>query len=133
VASSTGKENSTLRAVGRKDRTTMKTKMIEVRDRMTMIPLLCVDMNPENASQRYLLRRAGYPCDRQPFIAVTHAHGGDPFCYDPYQWKDRRTYTVAHTFIQQNWEKLSDGDVVDVEFILGETKEPKISESLTYI
>jgi hypothetical protein len=34
----------------------------------------------------------------------------------------------AHRYIEENWNALSDGDVIDVEFILGETKEKKISE-----
>jgi hypothetical protein len=34
----------------------------------------------------------------------------------------------AHNFIQAQWDTLTTGDVVDVEFILGETLEPKQSE-----
>ena len=32
-----------------------------------------------------------------------------------------------------NWQELRDGDVIDVEFILGETAEPKRSERETAI
>lgn len=39
-----------------------------------------------------------------------------------------RAYPVAHKYIIENWAKLKDGDVVDVQFILGETKAPKVSE-----
>jgi hypothetical protein len=35
---------------------------------------------------------------------------------------------LAHQHIEQNWDLLNDGDVVDVEYILGETSEPKRSE-----
>ena len=38
---------------------------------------------------------------------------------------------AAHQFIESNWSKLKDGDVIDVEFIVGETDRPKISERLT--
>ena len=41
---------------------------------------------------------------------------------------DTRTKPVAHQFIEKNWSTLKDGDVVDVQFILGETAEPKRSE-----
>ena len=37
----------------------------------------------------------------------------------------------AHHYIQEHFDELHDGDVVDVEFILGETKAPKVSESVT--
>ena len=38
---------------------------------------------------------------------------------------------VAHNYIATHWHDLVDGDVVDVEFILGETAEKKISERAT--
>lgn len=48
--------------------------------------------------------------------------------YDPYDWGDR-TMTVAHQYIESNFDQLNNGDVVDVEFILGETSVPKRSEA----
>lgn len=123
----------------------MKVKLLELRDEMTMIPLLCVDMNVDGGcvpnefasalretydAQRYLLRRCGYPCDGRPNIAITHLDCGGQRCSnDPYYWGGR-TYPVAHRYIIENWDKLKDGDVVDVEFILGEKPEPKVSERL---
>ena len=47
--------------------------------------------------------------------------------YDPYSWGDR-TYSVAHNYIQEHWDEIKAGDVIDVEYILGETPEPKLSE-----
>lgn len=38
----------------------------------------------------------------------------------------------AHNWIIDHWQELKDGDVVDVQFILGETKEPKVSERLVH-
>jgi len=34
----------------------------------------------------------------------------------------------AHKYIKEHWDELRSGSVVDVEFILGESKEPKASE-----
>jgi hypothetical protein len=52
--------------------------------------------------------------------------------YDPYDWvNDPRTKKTAHWYIEQHWAELKDGDVVDVEFIQGETETAKLSESLT--
>jgi hypothetical protein len=39
---------------------------------------------------------------------------------------------VARNHIIDHFEALSDGDVVDVEHILGETTEPKVSERLAW-
>jgi len=36
--------------------------------------------------------------------------------------------TVAHAYIEKNFHNLNSGDVIDVEFILGETDKPKTSE-----
>jgi hypothetical protein len=105
----------------------MKTKLIEIRDRATLIIALCVDMQPDNETQRWGLRRYGYACDGRPNVMITHATGERRASNDPYYWNDR-TWSTAHHHILENWTTLSDGDVVDVEFILGETDKPKVSE-----
>jgi len=106
-------------------------KILEIHDHATFFPMLCVNLaDAENGAQYYLMRRCGYPLDGKPNIAVCHLRCGfDRITNDPYQWKDR-TYTVAHNHIIENWETLSDGDVIDVEFILGETTTRKVSERL---
>jgi hypothetical protein len=129
----------------------MKIKIIEVRDEGTMIPMLCVDMNPGDAYPQngtfgedefkamlddhsvrlWYLLRCGYPCDGRPNILMTPLHAGGDACWnDPYGWTGSgiRTRQVAHRYIIDCWEQLRDGDVVDVQHILGETKEPKKSE-----
>ena len=119
----------------------MRAKVIEIRDRGTFIAALAVDMNPSGwryesdgtdaiEAQRYLLRRCGYPCDGRPNICITHlSASGRPAWNDPYAWGDR-TYQVAHHYIIDHWDDLKDGDVVDVEYILGETATKKVSERL---
>jgi uncharacterized GH25 family protein len=49
---------------------------------------------------------------------------------DPSLWSDR-TFAVAHKWIIAHWWDIHPGDVIDVEFILGETKEKKKSERET--
>ena len=46
---------------------------------------------------------------------------------DPYDWCDR-TMKTAHVFIEQNFTKLNDGDVVDVRVILGEEEVSALPE-----
>ena len=116
----------------------MLAKALELRDEGTFIALLAVDMQPTlergSASQRaqhYLLRRCGYPCDGRPNIAITHLSANGHKCSnDPYYWGGR-TYPVAHNYIIEHWDELHDGDVIDVQFILGETKSPKVSERVS--
>ena len=113
----------------------MRVKAFEIRDRSTFIPALAVDMNPTDEigtvnAQRYLLRRCGYACDGNPNIILTRLDGSAKAAFnDPYDYNDR-TWRTAHLYIIENWGKLSDGDVIDVEFILGETEKPKVSEAL---
>ncbi len=121
----------------------MEVKILEVRDRATFIPVVAVRMFPTTGKgtdygrsyvrQRYLLRRVGYPCDDPAQAQVLLARAsGDGFAYsDPYSWVGSRTMCIAHDYILARWGELIDGDVVDVEFILGETTEPKKSERET--
>lgn len=108
----------------------MKAKALEIRDRNTFIPMLAVDINPDNPEQRYLMRRLGYPCDGRPNVIMTRLDGSGMATNDPHAW-DGRTYPVAHDWIIDHWTELKDGDVVDVEFILGETSHAKISERIS--
>jgi hypothetical protein len=106
----------------------MIAKALEVRDAGSFIPVLCVDMNPDIFDQHYLLRRCGYPCDGRPNIVMTRLDGNGRATNDYYAWGGTRTFPVAHKYIIEHWFELVDGDVVDVEFILGESTEKKRSE-----
>src|SRR6187455_963060 len=107
----------------------MEIKILEIRDIATFIPLLCVNLGrADNGKQRYYMRRVGYPLNGRPNIAVCRLScNNDKITSDPYQ-HDSRTYRVAHDYIIKHWVSLVDGDVIDVEFILGETKTKKKSE-----
>jgi hypothetical protein len=115
----------------------MQTKMFEVRDEATFIPVVAVLMVPDLLmdppakceAQRYLLRRVGYPMDR-PQVVLFRASGGGHAYSDPYDWPNR-TMQVAHLYILEHFDRLTDGDVVDVQFIIGETKAPKVSERVS--
>lgn len=106
----------------------MEVKCLEIRDEGTFIPVICIRPVPENGWQRWLLRRDGYSgnSDERCIIMIDAQCNG--VAYDPYEWKDRRSKGYAHNYITENWHTLHDGDVIDVQFILGETKTKKISE-----
>jgi len=109
----------------------MQFKILEIRDEGTHIPVLAVRMLAENDVQRYYVHgRCGYPKDGSG-IVVMHLDN-QKATVDPYDWPSMgfgtRTMGNAHNFIYENFDKLSDGDVVDVRMILGETKEPVESD-----
>ena len=106
----------------------MQIKLLEVRDRMTFLPVYAISAQPANGGQGYLLRRCGFM--GQPAVIVARLNGEGHSTADPYHWNDR-TMQAAHLYIEQNFYALSDGDVVDVEFILGETMVPKTSERMS--
>jgi hypothetical protein len=112
----------------------MKTKLFELRDKATFIPILAVELNASNEerldpNESYLLRRCGYPVHSpgDPIILLTRLVGDYPASASPDVWGGR-TFPPAHKYIITHWHELSSGDVIDVEYILGETISPKISE-----
>jgi hypothetical protein len=110
----------------------MESKCLEIRDRATFIPVICIQPVASNEGQRYLLRRDGYMADTTEKCVIVIKAQCRGVAYDPYDWPgDTRTMQVAHNYIETNWNKLRDGDVVDVEFILNETDTIKESERMT--
>ena len=110
----------------------MEVKCLELRDIGTFVPVICIRPMPDNDGQRYLLGRDGYSCDPDDDIIIMIDAQCRGVSYDAYGWPgDTRTKPVAHKFIQKNWAELRDGDVIDVQFILGETPTSKRSERET--
>ena len=112
------------------DISSLDSKVLEIRDSATHIPVLAIRMLAKNWIQSYYIHsRSGYPRDGSA-IAVVRLNDCDGKC-DPYSWPgDTRTMQVAHNYICDHFDKLADGDVVDVEFILGEKSTKKVSERL---
>jgi hypothetical protein len=114
----------------------METKLIEVRDRGTFIPCIAVKLSSLDVAEHFLMRRAGYAAeqitpsplnDTEPYILFSSLLGGRPLEYDAYAWGNR-TMTSAHLHLIQHWDEITTGAVVDAEFILGESTQPKRSE-----
>lgn len=112
----------------------MIAKTFEIRDAGTFIPVLAVKLIPGCEADRYLLSRAGYgrhPDDQAQYVLLCQISGGFGRCSsDPYEWGGiARTYAQAHAYISENFDRLASGEVIDVEFILGEKLTRKLSES----
>ena len=109
----------------------LQTKVFELRDRATFIPIVCVEMlaryveggdPPAEEREGWLLWKAGYSLYTEPLILLTRLDGGKS-AYDPYVWNDR-TFQTAHDYIARSWNGLKSGDLIDVRVILGEATEP---------
>lgn len=106
----------------------MQIKLFEVRDKATFLPVIAISTVSANEAQEYLLRHNG--CVGSSNLVLLSRLRGNKQSYDPYSWNDRTMHT-AHLYIEKHFHNLKDGDVIDVEFILGETSEPKLSERIT--
>lgn len=120
----------------------MDVKLFEIRDAATFIPAMAVRLRNRNEAEFYLLRRAGYSAreiggpeetvgtlarDLEPYVILCKLDGVEAQ-YDPFAWPNQRTMGYAHQDIIKHWDELKSGDVIDVEYLNGETKEPKVSE-----
>lgn len=110
----------------------MICKTFEVRDRKTFIPVMAVQLGTDVEVDRYLMARSGFGMDTETqsryviLIKLVDFEAN----YDVYRWRNRR-FSMAHQYIIGSFNDLNSGSVVDVEFILGETSEPKKSERIT--
>lgn len=106
---------------------TMHPKFFEVRDRGTKILVMAIKMISTNDIERYFLKQAGFGQD-YPSVMVTRLFDSESQI-DPYKWTSGgRTMREAHIFIEEHFDELETGAVVDVEYILGETDTPKKSD-----
>ena len=109
----------------------METKLFEVRDRGTCLSVIAIRLGPENEAERYLAARVGYGLTKEEQEDYVLYAGLEEFemQYD-YHKQSNRTRHVSHKYIQDHWDELNSGDVVDVEFILGETQTKKVSDRI---
>ena len=105
----------------------MKFKVLEIRDEGTHIPTLAIQMLADSPIQSYYIHgRCGYSRDGSGIVLMRINDGEGKS--DPYEWHGSRTMAAAHKYIYAHFDELNDGDVIDVQFILGETAQPKTSE-----
>ena len=105
----------------------METKLFEIRDVMTFIPVIAtlIDSNTSDSQSGYLIRTTGY---NTPTILLGRLDGGK-LSYDPHQ-EIFSGSAEAHEYILNHWFDLNSGDVIDLEYIRGDTKVPKQSQRL---
>lgn len=104
----------------------MIVKALEIRDEGTTIPMWAIRPTADNEAQRAILRHAGYGDQTGDYVILMGAHDCEA-AYNPADQRGR-TRQIAHRWIKEHFDALKDGEVIDVEFILGERSAPKTSE-----
>jgi hypothetical protein len=111
----------------------MKTKTFEVVDRSTFIPMLAVKLSSDgNENDEFLLNRTGLDRKGSYQICLIDLNSGIGFFNSDNWKKSGRSIFHAHEYIEKNFDTLESGSVIDVEFILGETSHPKLSERVLH-
>lgn len=118
----------------------MVTKLFEVRDEGTNISAIAIKLGGEKSlSENGILAHGGWgtdPIERydNEYVILIPITGGVHVAnHDPFNWDGPRTLREAHWYIKENFDELSSGDVVDVQYILGETTHLKTSENLNFM
>lgn len=103
----------------------METKAFEVRDRGTCIPIIATNLsiNTIDTAESRLIG-AGFGLVTNTVLVTRLSNMQTE--HDRFAWQGTgRTMHIAHRHIEDNFDELTTGDVVDVEFIMGETSVPK--------
>lgn len=104
----------------------LKSKVLEILDRDTYIPVIATDIFSGIDQENRHMRRLGFNPLNQNKVIIT-SFSPVKTVYDVYAESNSRT-REAFKYIQEHFDKLKSGDVIDVEFIKGETSMPKLSE-----
>lgn len=106
----------------------MEVKLFEVRDRCTFIPCIGIKVTGDDGP---LARRIGILRGNHSIMFGRLA--GGQMVHSPHeQTLSGRTMHDAHRCVSETWDSLKSGDVIDVEYWLGETKTKKASECTPY-
>jgi hypothetical protein len=115
----------------------MNVRTVEIRDSATFIPALAIRLDSHCEQDCYLLTRAGYgstPTEQGEYILLIHLESMK-CATDPMDWGNR-TMQEAHRYLIEQARAQSPqfehGEVIDVQFILGEADSPKVSERITF-
>lgn len=104
----------------------MIIKCVEIRDRNTCIPAIAIKMSAGDPIEETFLWREGYPRDGSGVVLMKLSD--QRATSDVYGWDGSRTMTAAHHWIEQNFDVLNNGAVVDARVVLGEAKDPAPAE-----
>lgn len=91
---------------------------------MTFIPFLAIKLDVANREESYLARSSGWITN----FLFTRLSANELEVAN--RWHGERTLGTSCQYIMENWDELKNGQVIDVEYVLGEVSKPKISQRL---
>lgn len=116
----------------------MITKLFEIRDVCTNISAIAIKLGKEESiAENGILAHGGwssYPESRwdRNYVILIKITGGANECHNcPEGWDDSRTMGEAHHYLKKHFDELRSGDIIDIPYILGETKEKVTTDNLT--
>jgi|WetSurMetagenome_2_1015567.scaffolds.fasta_scaffold437084_2 hypothetical protein len=108
----------------------METKLFEMRAAATNIPVLAVRLNPTNAKDTWLLGRAGYGMhgySQAKYIMVMKLEGEPDASTQEYS-HESHAMQVTQKYLNEHFDDLESGAVIDTQFIEGKTFTPVESD-----
>lgn len=110
---------------------TISTKVIEVLDSMTYIPVIAFRIDDMDETTRYHYKRQGFDVQLGCTLTGLSRIDKGQIKYDPTEWFGNRTLGAAHMYLIENWDDFKSGDVLDVEYhCLKTTSECKITDRM---
>lgn len=105
----------------------MNIKKFELRDRATYIPVIAIRaFDYDGFKESWFFGSSGYRSGDVLLIPI-QAPWLSSRCSEEQRGLNGRTLKFAHDYIEKNWTDLEDGQVIDVEYILGEKDSPSKS------
>jgi hypothetical protein len=105
----------------------MITKCLEIRDEGTCIAAIAMKMAAANSIESRFFWRVGYPLDGHAVVLMNLSD--QRATSDPYGWGGgARTMPIAHNWIIDHFDELTEGQVVDVRVIQGWAEKPAQAE-----
>jgi len=106
-------------------------KFLEVRADGYFLSMLAVGAYPTidklNDREIWILNRAGRSAKHTQILLMDLVSGASS--WEPGNWTDRET-TITHVHLLSNWKSIKSGDVIDIQYILGERKTIRLSEQV---
>ena len=108
----------------------MKSKKIEVKAKENCTPVMAVRPDASNDAEAYLLGRSGYGLNHpswRSYIFLFPIEYDGLAVVDPFKQKTHELQ-VAHSYVNEHFDELEPGAVLDVDYIEGRRPAPRKSD-----
>lgn len=103
----------------------VQLKLIEVRDVQTFIPALAIRFQ---GADNWLLAKAGFLRTNDYVLLINLVTLEANTIPDKWGSGEFNTMKVVHKTLKNEWDDIQNNEVIDVDFIIGNSEVPKVSE-----